>query len=48
MVRLDSGWIEIISEEKTKFIPYHRIRRITYDGTVMWEKREKSEKKKDE
>lgn len=45
IVRLDSGWMEIVSEEKTKFIPYHRIRRITYDETVMWEK---SEKKKDE
>ncbi len=35
---LQPGWMEIESEMIIKFIPYHRIRRISYDGTVMWEK----------
>jgi hypothetical protein len=26
------------SEMKTKFIPMHCIRRISYDGETMWEK----------
>jgi len=28
----------IESENKTKFIPFHRIRCITYDGKCLWEK----------
>jgi uncharacterized protein (UPF0248 family) len=38
IINLERGWMEIESEMKTKFIPSHRIRRITYDGTIMWEK----------
>ena len=35
---LDRGWMEIKSDAKTKFIPYHRIRRIDYDGKTLWKK----------
>lgn len=38
IVSLEQGWMEIESDMKTKFIPFHRIRRITYDETIMWEK----------
>jgi len=38
IIRLERGWMEIETEMKKKFIPYHRIRRITYEGRVMWEK----------
>jgi len=37
---LQSGWMEVESETGIKFIPYHRIRRISYQGSVMWEKNE--------
>jgi uncharacterized protein (UPF0248 family) len=35
---LDRGWMEIESDTKTKFIPYHRIRCIVYDGKTLWKK----------
>jgi uncharacterized protein (UPF0248 family) len=38
IVGLDQGWMEIESDMKWKIIPFHRIRRITYEGTVIWEK----------
>lgn len=38
IMSLEQGGMEIESEMKTKFIPYHRIRRIAYDGKTMWEK----------
>ncbi|MDD4651277.1 MAG: DUF504 domain-containing protein [Methanothrix sp.] len=38
IIRLEPGWMEIEWENKIKFIPFHRIRRITYDGAIMWEK----------
>lgn len=38
IIRLEQDWMEIEWDMKTKFIPFHRIRRITYDGTTMWEK----------
>jgi uncharacterized protein len=38
IIRLEQGWMEIAVEEKIKFIPFHRIRRITYDGSLIWEK----------
>jgi uncharacterized protein (UPF0248 family) len=38
IVSLESGWMEIESELKTKIIPFHRIRRIAYDGKTLWEK----------
>ena len=38
IILLDQGWMEIEWENRPKFIPFHRIRRITYEGTIMWEK----------
>jgi uncharacterized protein len=38
IIHLEPGWMEIEWENKTKLIPFHRIRRITYDGATMWEK----------
>ncbi|VVB69924.1 Uncharacterised protein [uncultured archaeon] len=38
ILHLDQGWMEIESDLKTKFVPYHRIRRIIYDGVTIWEK----------
>jgi uncharacterized protein len=38
IINLEQGGMEIESEMKTKFIPYHRIRRIAYDGKTIWEK----------
>ena len=38
IVRLEQCWMEIEWENKTKFIPFHRIRRITYNGAILWEK----------
>jgi hypothetical protein len=38
IISLEPGWMEIESEMKTKFIPFHRIRRIAYDGNTMWER----------
>ncbi|MDD2836129.1 MAG: DUF504 domain-containing protein [Methanothrix sp.] len=38
IIRLEQGWMEIEWENKPKFIPFHRIRRITYDRETMWEK----------
>lgn len=35
---LEQGGMEIESEAGITFIPYHRIRRISYDGEVMWKK----------
>jgi uncharacterized protein len=38
IINLEQGGMEVESEMKTKFIPYHRIRRISYDGKALWEK----------
>jgi uncharacterized protein (UPF0248 family) len=38
ITNLDRGYFEVISTKRTKFIPYHRIRRITYAGITIWEK----------
>jgi hypothetical protein len=38
IIRLEQGWMEIEWENRPKFIPFHRIRSITYEGTIMWEK----------
>ncbi len=35
---LDAYYFEIISEQGVKYIPYHRIRKIMYDGTIIWER----------
>jgi uncharacterized protein len=37
---LEHGRMEIESDLMNKFIPFHRIRRIIYDGRTMWEKNE--------
>ena len=39
IIRLERGWMEIESESGEKFIPFHRIRRITYEGSGLWEKK---------
>lgn len=38
IILLEPGWMEIEWKMKTKFIPFHRIRRIAYEGTIMWQK----------
>lgn len=38
ILKLEQGGMEIESVLGAVFIPYHRIRRITYDGEIMWEK----------
>ncbi len=38
ILELEQGGMEIKSDMKAKFIPYHRIRSISYDGKAMWEK----------
>lgn len=38
ILKLEQGGMEIESVLGAVFIPYHRIRRITYDGKIMWEK----------
>jgi uncharacterized protein (UPF0248 family) len=35
---LDAYYFEIASEQGMKYIPYHRIRKIMYDGTIIWER----------
>jgi hypothetical protein len=35
---LDAYYFEIVSAHGTKSIPYHRIRKIAYDGTTAWER----------
>ena len=40
IISLESGIMEIRSDLKTKFIPIHRIRRISYQGEPLWEKRD--------
>lgn len=38
ILNLEQGGMEIESVLGAVFIPYHRIRRLTYDGKIMWEK----------
>lgn len=38
IIKLEQGGMEIESVPGEVFIPYHRIRRIYYDGKIMWEK----------
>jgi hypothetical protein len=35
---LDAYYFEIVSEQGVKCIPYHRIRRLTYNGNIVWER----------
>jgi uncharacterized protein (UPF0248 family) len=37
ILQLEPGWMEIASHMGTVCIPYHRIRRILYEGETMWE-----------
>ena len=38
IMALDSYYMEIETESVTKYIPYHRIRKILYAGEVVWER----------
>lgn len=42
IIRLEQGWMEIEWENRPKFIPFHRIRKITYGIAIMWEKSDDS------
>ena len=35
---LDAYYFEIVSDYGTKCIPYHRIRKISYNGDTIWER----------
>jgi uncharacterized protein len=35
---LDAYYFEIASEVGVKYIPYHRIRKIMYNGKTVWER----------
>ena len=35
---LESQYFEVLSGTGQKFIPYHRIRKITYAGAIIWER----------
>lgn len=39
VLKLLQWGMEIESDYKIKFIPFHRIRRISYEGRTCWEKR---------
>ncbi len=36
ILKLEQGGMEIKSKMGSTFIPYHRIRRISYNGETMW------------
>jgi hypothetical protein len=36
---LDAYYAEIISGQGVKYIPYHRIRKIMYNSTTIWERK---------
>jgi len=36
ILKLDQGGMEIESDLGMAFIPYHRIRKISYDGKTLW------------
>jgi uncharacterized protein (UPF0248 family) len=36
---LDAYYLEIATEQGIKYIPYHRIRKLTYEGEIVWEKK---------
>lgn len=38
IISLDHGGMEIKEDCKSKFVPFHRIRRIFYDDRVLWER----------
>jgi uncharacterized protein (UPF0248 family) len=37
ILKLEPGWMEVASPAGTTCIPYHRIRRILYEGDTIWE-----------
>ncbi len=41
VLALDSQYMEIGDEHEASPIPYHRITRITYRGSVLWERQGK-------
>jgi len=47
IIQLEQGWMQIAAVDGVKFIPFHRIRRIIYRGSVVWEKRDKPEHQSD-
>ena len=47
IIKLEQGWMQIAAVGGVKFIPFHRIRRITYQGSVVWEKRDKPDQQSD-
>jgi uncharacterized protein (UPF0248 family) len=38
ILRLDPLYIVLLTSEGETCIPYHRVRGITYNGAVLWEK----------
>ncbi len=38
IVSLERDGMEIESDLRTKFIPFHRLTRIYYDGITIWQK----------
>ena len=48
ILNMEHGGMEIKSGLTNKFIPFHRIRRIIYNGKIMWDKSEDSSPKKRE
>ena len=47
IIKLEQGWMQIAAVDGVKFIPFHRIRRIIFRGSVVWEKRDKPEHQSD-
>ena len=35
---LDAYYFEITTGQGVKYIPYHRIRKIIYNGEIVWER----------
>jgi len=35
---LGAYYFEIASDQGVKYIPYHRIRKLTYNGITIWER----------
>jgi uncharacterized protein (UPF0248 family) len=38
ILTLDAYYMEIVTGNKTTCIPYHRIRQILYENSVVWER----------
>ena len=35
---LDAYYFEIATDQRVKYIPYHRIRKLTYESTIFWKR----------